>query len=271
MGYKGDPSTLMRQEFSEKYPDLDLTMIRRRNTDLTGQIFGRLKVIGRDNNIVKEERQHQQFFLCECSCGNIVSVSRGSLLRGQKSCGCSRHQDAGDTQRIDMVGQHFGALTVVSLNREMSDLKGKTYFNCKCEKCGKTRAIQAYNLRSGNTQGCLCERVSHGERKINKILSEINIEFITQFSFPDLINRNTMTKLKMDFYLPKYNCCIEYNGIQHYEPVEHFGGEKEFEHRQYLDNLKRQYCKEHNIKLIEIPYTDFNKLSIKYLLDKITN
>ena len=56
MGYKGDPSTLMRQEFSERYPDLDLTMIRRRNTDLTGQIFGRLKVIGRDNNIVKEEQ-----------------------------------------------------------------------------------------------------------------------------------------------------------------------------------------------------------------------
>lgn len=270
MGYKGDPSALMRQEFSEKYPDLDLTTIRRNSTDLTGQNFGRLIVIERDKNALqKEKEQHQQFFLCKCSCGNIVSISRGNLLRGQKSCGCSMHEDSGNTRRIDMIGQHFGSLIVISLNKESTKAKGKTYYDCKCEKCGKIRTIQAYDLRSGNTQGCLCERLSHGERKINKLLSEMDIEFIMQFSFPNLINENTKAKLKMDFYLPQYNCCIEYQGIQHYEPVQQFGGISEFKHRQYLDDLKRQYCKEHNIKLVEIPYTDYGKLSKQYLKDKI--
>ena len=270
MGYKGDPSALMRQEFSGKYPDLDLTTIRRHSTDLTGQSFGRLTVIERDKNALqKEKEQHQQFFLCKCSCGNIVSISRGNLLRGQKSCGCSMHEDAGNTRRIDMTGQRFGSLIVISLNKEVSAEKGRTYFNCKCEKCGENKIVNSYDLRSGHIQGCACERLSHGERKINKLLSEMDIEFIMQFSFPDLINENTKTKLKMDFYLPQYNCCIEYQGIQHYEPIEQFGGISEFKHRQYLDDLKRQYCKEHNIKLIEIPYTDYSKLSKQYLKDKI--
>jgi hypothetical protein len=35
------------------------------------------------------------------------------------------------------------------------------------------------------------------------------------------------------------------------------------------DNLKRDYCKNKNIKLIEIPYWDFDKISLEYLQERI--
>lgn len=47
---------------------------------------------------------------------------------------------------------------------------------------------------------------------------------------------------------------IEYNGKQHYEPVEYFGGEKTFEEQQKRDEEVRKYCEKKNIKLLVIPY-----------------
>ena len=58
----------------------------------------------------------------------------------------------------------------------------------------------------------------------------------------------------IDFYLPKENVFIEYNGRQHYEPVEYFGGEEQFERQQKRDAWVRHYCIDNGIKLIEIPY-----------------
>jgi hypothetical protein len=53
----------------------------------------------------------------------------------------------------------------------------------------------------------------------------------------------------LDLYNSKYNFAIEYNGIQHYEPIEYFGGQDAFEYRCKLDLLKHDLCKENNCKL----------------------
>lgn len=58
----------------------------------------------------------------------------------------------------------------------------------------------------------------------------------------------------VDFYLPDYNAIIEYNGIQHYIPTEHFGGELQFNQQIKRDTDLRQYCKNNNISLLEISF-----------------
>ena len=94
------------------------------------------------------------------------------------------------------------------------------------------------------------------------------ISYIPQKSFEELKDRH---KLPFDFYIPDKNTCIEYDGQQHFFPVR-FGGNKDktandrFELTKYHDNLKTQYCADNNIKLIRIPYTDFDK--IESILDK---
>jgi hypothetical protein len=60
--------------------------------------------------------------------------------------------------------------------------------------------------------------------------------------------------------LSEYNICIEYQGEQHYKAVEFFGGKDQFKTQQKLDKIKRDYCKNNNIKLLEIPYWDFNNI-----------
>ena len=58
---------------------------------------------------------------------------------------------------------------------------------------------------------------------------------------------------------------IEYQGEQHYQDIKEWGGKEKFEKVKKYDEIKRQYCKEHNYNLFEIPYTDFDRIDFEYL------
>jgi very-short-patch-repair endonuclease len=64
--------------------------------------------------------------------------------------------------------------------------------------------------------------------------------------------------LKFDFYLPKYNLLIEFDGQQHYIPYR--GNIIELEKTKFRDNIKTEYCENNIIKLLRIKYTKLNKL-----------
>lgn len=61
--------------------------------------------------------------------------------------------------------------------------------------------------------------------------------------------------LPFDFYLPEYNLCIEFQGIQHFQPVPYFGGQEKFGYYCKHDDIKREWCsKPENPNLLEITY-----------------
>ena len=66
--------------------------------------------------------------------------------------------------------------------------------------------------------------------------------------------------MPFDFYLPDYNTCIEYDGELHYKAVDYFGGDDALMNTKCRDEIKTQYCKENNIKLIRIPYWEFDNI-----------
>lgn len=105
--------------------------------------------------------------------------------------------------------------------------------------------------------------------KINykKILDKIKIKYEKQKTFPDCKYKY---HLRFDFYLPDYNICIEYDGEQHFRPIPTMGGNEKFLVTKERDNIKSEYCKQHDINLIRIPYWDFNILDIDYLLEKLS-
>ncbi len=104
-----------------------------------------------------------------------------------------------------------------------------------------------------NGNGCRSCNSSRGERQIAKFLNDNKIIFTTQQDFDGCIYVN---KLLFDFYLPDKNLCIEYDGIQHFEPVKIFGGIEGFKQQQKRDKIKDVFCKSKNIKLIRISYKD---------------
>lgn len=109
------------------------------------------------------------------------------------------------------------------------------------------------NHKNGN--GCPACKESNGEKRIRTILIENKIDFLPQYKFEGCKDK---AELPFDFYLPKYNTCIEFNGIQHYKPVKYFGGEIGFSKLKKRDKIKKEYCVYNNIPLIIIKYNDKN-------------
>jgi len=236
--------------------------------DLTGQQFGRLTVLHRDESKPKGHG-HKAYWICQCECGNIKSIAGTHLRDGStQSCGCLQREKTSEAALVDLTGQQFGFL--IPLYRLDKKKWGKTIWHCKCLNCGReTDVIHSY-LTTGETKSCGCIKRSYGEEKINTILAENNVDFKKEYTFDDCLSQQNV-KLRFDFAIFKNKqlyCLIEFQGDQHIKPVEWFGGEENLKLTQKRDNIKKEYCKKNNIPLIEIPYSDKNKLSWKYLKEK---
>ena len=139
----------------------------------------------------------------------------------------------------------------------------KTKVKIICPMHGEFYQTPNNHLRGNNCPKC--NIVYKGEERIRKFLMSKKINFIEQKRYENCKNKLT---LPFDFYLPKLNVLIEYHGMQHYQPVKHFGGEKAFIKRQKRDLIKENYAKENNIKLIVIPYTEIDRIE-EMLIDQL--
>lgn len=113
-----------------------------------------------------------------------------------------------------------------------------------------------------------CKHSSKGESMVRSVLKDLDIYFVEQKTFEGLKYK---AKLRYDFYIPSKNIAIEYQGVQHYRPYS-FGENSitKYEEQVVRDNLKREFSKNNDIILIEIPYyiekyEDIKKEIEKYL------
>lgn len=69
---------------------------------------------------------------------------------------------------------------------------------------------------------------------------------------------------RIDIFVPEYKIAIEYNGAQHYKPVDIFGGKDQLVIQVEQDYLKMEKCKQNNVELLTIRYDnqeeDLNKV-----------
>jgi hypothetical protein len=102
-------------------------------------------------------------------------------------------------------------------------------------------------------------RASRAEITIEEILTEAELNFEMEYVIEGL-NSSNGKALRFDFAVfgddGELDFLIEYQGRQHYEPSQKFGGKRGFYQQQFNDNKKRRYCALNGITLIEIPYTD---------------
>lgn len=99
--------------------------------------------------------------------------------------------------------------------------------------------------------GCPICKMSNKENEIISYLIENRIKYEYQKTFNGCKYKY---KLYFDFYIPEYNFCIEYNGVQHYKPCSYFGGVDAYNKTKIRDKIKKEFCKRNNIKLCTISY-----------------
>lgn len=132
----------------------------------------------------------------------------------------------------------------------------------KHNECGHMWNILPTNLLRG--YGCPYCSSPKGERAIQKILKQHKIPFECQYVV-DGCNGNKKHPLFFDFAIFRNNelwALIEFDGEQHYKPVELFGGLKFFQEQVERDQIKNLFCKENNIKLLRIPYHHLKNINL---------
>ena len=209
--------------------------------DRVGEKYGKLTIV----EMLYGYKDGQTYCRCECDCGNTNYITRvdGLLTGNTKSCGCIHSPS--------LIGQRFGLLVV---NKEVNSESNQRMWECQCD-CGNIIYRTSHELKRFYSCGCL-QNKSMMEVFVKSVLDDCGIECVPQKRFNDC---RDVFPLPFDFYLPKYNVCIECDGIQHFEPIEHFGGEEQFKIRQQHDQIKTNYCLSNNIQLIRLPYTLSNE------------
>lgn len=197
-------------------------------------------------------KEHSSFFMCP--------KEHINLKQGCPKCGKISMSDK-HRKEIDLLISQF-----IELNSYLYDYSKVEYKNNNtkidiiCKKHGSFLQTPKSHLRGDGCPKCIS---SKGERKISSLLNNNNINYIIQKKYNDCLS-NEGNKLRFDFYLPEKNICIEYDGEQHFRPIEYFGGMDRFNKQKLNDNIKDNYCLDNNIKLIRIPFNKYN--DIEYIL-----
>ena len=109
-----------------------------------------------------------------------------------------------------------------------------------------------------NGHGCPKCNMSRLEEEVSLLLKENNITFEEQKTFDWLKYKSN---LRLDFYLPDYNIAIECQGKQHFEAIDIFGGNRNFQVTIERDKKKRELCQNNNITLL---YYSHEKINFPY-------
>lgn len=153
-----------------------------------------------------------------------------------------------------------------AIHDDKCDYSQSEYINARtpikiiCPKHGSFLQLHTNHLKG---TGCPTCNSSKGELFLSKIFTENNINFIPQFKIP-----NTSFRYRYDFYLPDHNLLIEFHGQQHYEPVDHFGGEERFQETQTRDAIKKSIARTLKYRFLEISYKAFLGLSEEVFIAK---
>lgn len=208
---------------------------------------------------------------CICDCGNTTTALTHRLLNGHiRSCGCLVSDTAHEQFFKDLTGTTVGKITFEQRIEDYVSPGGQhlTQYRCLCD-CGTRFNAIACNVLRGGTKSCGCIGCSYGEYYIRQTLNKLKINYITEFSFPDLKSPNGGL-LRFDFALfnnnNTLNRLIEFQGEQHFYKPERKTNFGRFT-REVTDPIKEEYCKTNNIILEKIRFDE----NIEEALDKIIN
>lgn len=186
-----------------------------------------------------------------------------NIINNNHVCRYCGYEEMGKQRQVDLkeIIKRCDELSLEFIDRISKN--GESYILFICPK-HRDRGIQGMSWTHFKecSNGCIYCGSSNGENVIRKELTNLGIDFVEQKTFDGCMD---VRDLRFDFYIEYLNTAIEYDGQQHFYPVNFSGKGADytnaiFEATKRRDRIKDDYCKNNGIKLIRIPYTEFNNI-----------
>lgn len=202
------------------------------------------------------------------SCGFIINTPPNVFINNKYNCpNCNdfaKGRLKSNEMYIEQLYKEFNGEYEAVDNYVNATTKIKVKHNCGC-----VFEVSPHKLFTRHTLCPMCNS-SKGESKILSFLLEHDINFKKEYCIDGCKNKRTLI---FDFAIfdnnNKLKMLIEYDGEQHFRPVDYFGGQKGYEETIKRDEIKNEFCQNNNILLLRIKYTDFgnlDKILSEYLL-----
>lgn len=139
--------------------------------DITGQKFGKLTALYRDESKPKGKSQYA-YWICKCDCGNITSV-RGAHLRAGEALSCGCLNSAGELLISKLLQQHN---IDYKIQYEFKDLKGDynnlrfdfaVFSNNQLQCLIEYQGEQHYKPHGFDTEERFTKRLEYDNLKVN--------------------------------------------------------------------------------------------------------
>lgn len=200
----------------------------------------------------KENRLWEGKFICPLCDKEFLNEINKITQGNTKSCGCGFQSNH--------VGEVYPYYKVI----EKTDKRRTKHviYKCLCN-CGNYFEVPSNLI--GKTWSCGCLQ-SKGEAKLKYIFQQNNIQYESQKQYDSCACNGN--KLRFDFYLPKYNILLEYDGSLHFgyqESEQSWNNKEKFEETQIRDNIKDEWCIQNKIHLIRIAYTNFKIMDNNFI------
>ena len=227
---ENNPNRLSNKIIDERLLNRSITRIGNFTTDKTPILFkcniDGCEWLATPNNVYKKTRP------TGCPECKLKKVSQGNEYRPLSS--------------NEVIDERIKDRKIIRIDNYINK---ETKIHWKCEICNNIWMTKPGNILMGG--GCPnCK--NKGERLLKELLETYIVSPIIHhktFKFND-------RKYIVDFYIEINNrrIIIERQGEQHYRPVNLFGGSPAFKKQLKRDDELRQYCRENNIELYEIPF-----------------
>lgn len=209
--------------------------------DLTKGVRNKITIICKKHGEFKLSVMEHFVRGCKKCSGEVKSRLQLQTLRHFIEVSNARHDYKYSYKNSEYKGVHYPITVTCPIHGD---------FTCK-----------AGNHMNGS--GCPKCKSSKGELAVRMYLKNKKINFKEQYCL-------TSERLPYDFYLPDYDVLIEYDGRQHFDPVNSWGGANGFKRRKLLDARKDLLAIKNDMILIRVPYTELKNID-SYLDSKLSN
>lgn len=225
----------------------------------------------KDVQLVSQYTGSEKPIKCKCRKCNNEWVTLPKVLTTNGSgcpvCGKIKAVKGETKSLLKFIGELNNANKNIEVIGRYTNTHSK--IKCRCKIDGTVWDAIPANLLN-KSAGCPTCNISVGERTLLDILKKLNISYIPQYSIPDC---KYIKSLRFDAFDIRNNIAFEFNGEQHYFPVDFAGkgkewAENEFDLVQKRDLIKIEYCKNNNIPMVIVPYWEKNNMEY-FILDKL--
>lgn len=205
--------------------------------------------------ILSEYKGIKSYIKCHCDmCNKTFEAQAATLLRGRSGHRCPKNCMS-QNKKPEQFEEELRLINddIILLESYVST---DTKIHCQCKKCDNQWYTNPSDLLNGH--GCPCCNVSRGEKAIYMYAKNHNLQYTPQYAPKGCKYK---VQLRFDVFFPQYNIIVEYDGRQHFESIERWGGDDAFAYTKARDEVKNQYCLDHGITMVRIPYWEYKNIN----------